>query len=64
MTQKLNRNYVSDIDLFLAKFDATHPPVGAHQEYIAKHARIAALRDTKTCPPSEPSTPDEAPEST
>lgn len=39
-------NYVSEIDRFLAEFDAAEPVKSAsQQEEIAKHALIARLRD-------------------
>jgi len=46
MSNSLKRKYVSDIGKFLADFDASHPnKSAAQQEEIAKHARIARLRD-------------------
>lgn len=43
---KLHQNYVSDIDRFLQEFDANHPDRSpAQQAEIAKHQRIARLRD-------------------
>lgn len=46
MFNPLKRSFVSDIGSFLAKFDQSHPKKSLSQEKeIAKHARIAGLRD-------------------
>ena len=42
----LKRAYVSEIDDFLTQFDQSHPEKSqSQQKEIAKHARIAQLRD-------------------
>lgn len=56
MFNPLKRSFVSDIGSFLAKFDQSHPKKSVSQEKeIAKHARIADLRDgvLSTGPSSE-----------
>ncbi|MEE9452305.1 MAG: CBU_0585 family protein [Gammaproteobacteria bacterium] len=46
MTQKKS-NYISEIDQFLVEFGQTHPPSDPQRKEIAKHKRIADLRDRK-----------------
>ncbi len=46
MFNSLKRSFVSEIGDFLAKFDQSHPEKSiSQQQEIAKHARIAGLRD-------------------
>lgn len=46
MLSPLKRQFVSEIDNFLTQFDQSHPEKSQSQEKeIAKHARIAQLRD-------------------
>lgn len=46
MFSLLKRQYVSDIGQFLNEFDCSHPEKSsAQQKEIAKHERIARLRD-------------------
>ena len=43
---KCNKNFVSEIDQFLAEFDKRHPQQSPSQQYeIKKYERIARLRD-------------------
>jgi hypothetical protein len=48
----INKAYVSPYDQFLFEFDSTHAKTESQQKEIAKHARIARLRDNKQ-PPGE-----------
>jgi len=43
--KKQLKNYVSEIDLFLAEFDAKQPLSPSQREEIALHAKIARQRD-------------------
>lgn len=44
--KKLEKNYVSEIDRFLAEFDAAHPELSPSQQAeVALHQKIAQLRD-------------------
>ncbi len=46
MLSPLKRNYVSEIDDLLTQFDQSHSEKSiSQQKEIAKHARIAQLRD-------------------
>ncbi len=46
MIKRLEKNYVADIDKLLVEFDKEHPEKSASQQAeIAKHRRIAELRD-------------------
>ncbi len=46
MLSPLKRSFVSEIGDFLANFDQSHPEKSVSQaKEIAKHARIAGLRD-------------------
>lgn len=46
MLSPLKRQFVSEIDDFLTQFDLSHPEKSlSQQKEIAKHARIAQLRD-------------------
>jgi hypothetical protein len=46
MLSSFKRQYLSDIDKFLTKFDADHPEKSvSQQKEIAKHAKIARWRD-------------------
>lgn len=46
MISPLKRQFVSEIDDFLTEFDQSHPEKSlSQQKEIAKHARIAQLRD-------------------
>ncbi|MES2204835.1 MAG: CBU_0585 family protein [Pseudomonadota bacterium] len=46
MLNPLKRQFVSEIDDFLIQFDQSHPEKSQSQKKeIAKHARIAQLRD-------------------
>ena len=46
MLNPLKKAYVSEIDNFLTQFDQSHPEKSpSQQKEIAKHARIAQLRD-------------------
>ncbi len=50
---KLKRNFVSEIDDFLAAFDRSHPQKSASQQQeIAQYQALMAKRDIKTNPPS------------
>ena len=44
--RKKMRTYVSEIDKFLAEFDATHPKSASQLAEIKKYQRIYSLRDT------------------
>ena len=44
----INKAYISPYDLFLKEFDKTHKPSVAQKKEIAKHKRIATLRDNPT----------------
>ncbi len=44
-THDINKAYISPYDCFLNKFDRTHKLSAAQIKEIAKHQRIAALRD-------------------
>ncbi len=47
MLNPLKREFVSEIDDFLTQFDQSHPEKSqSQQKEIAKHARIAQLRDS------------------
>ena len=51
MKRKVIKNYQSDLDKFLHKFDKENPePSNSQREEIAKHKRIAALRDKAISP--------------
>lgn len=41
----INKAYVSPYDYFLFSFDAKHKPSASQLAEIAKHRRIATLRD-------------------
>ncbi|TAL63991.1 MAG: hypothetical protein EPN84_04220 [Legionella sp.] len=43
----INKAYVSPIDKFLYQYDATHPKTESQLKEIAKHERIAIMRDDK-----------------
>ena len=47
-TRDINKAYISPYDLFLNEFDKTHKPSLAQKKEIAKHQRIAHLRDNPT----------------
>ncbi|EDP46873.1 CBU_0585 family protein [Rickettsiella grylli] len=52
-TLHLNRDFVSDSDQFLAKFDKHHPDKSASQiEEIEYYQRLMAQRDIKTQTPA------------
>lgn len=54
MINPLKRQHVSEIDDFLIQFDQSNPEKSlSQQKEIAKHARIAQLRDHVL--PTEPS---------
>lgn len=42
---KINKDYVSDIDKFLTEFDGQHEKSESQKEEIKKHEHIAKLRD-------------------
>lgn len=44
-TIDIDKFYVSPIDKFLYKYDATHEKSASQVKEIEKHARIALLRD-------------------
>jgi hypothetical protein len=46
--QKINKHYVSHIDIKLAEFDAINPKSASQQAEIKKYQRIGRLRDKKT----------------
>ena len=47
MLNPLKRQFVSEIDEFLTQFDQSHPEKSqSQQKEMAKHARIAQLRDS------------------
>lgn len=55
MSNKILKNYVSEVDLFLQKFDRTHPvPSASQQKEIDKYKQIYFLRDVEDRP-SDPS---------
>ena len=43
----INKAYVSPYDEFLYEFDAEHPKSESQLKEIAKHQRIARMRDDK-----------------
>ncbi|WP_133130957.1 CBU_0585 family protein [Legionella yabuuchiae] len=43
--QDIDKSYVSPIDKFLYKYDATHEKTQSQLKEIKKHERIANLRD-------------------
>lgn len=43
--QKIDKNFVSDIDKRLVKFDKTHPKSASQLAEITKYKRIYELRD-------------------
>ncbi len=43
---KVIKDFVSDIDVKLAEYDAKTPKTASQQEEIDKYARIDTLRDT------------------
>lgn len=43
--QDIDKSYVSPIDKFLFRFDATHEKSASQIKEIKKHERIAKLRD-------------------
>lgn len=45
MSGDIDKAYVSPIDRFLYEFDRTHEKSPSQLKEIAKHRRIAALRD-------------------
>ena len=50
---KLKRNFVSEIDNFLAAFDRSNPTKSASQQQeIKQYQALMAKRDIKTNPPS------------
>ncbi len=42
---KIDKNFVSEIDQFLAEFDATHPKSASQLAEIKKYEKIYQLRD-------------------
>lgn len=57
---KILRNYVSPIDLFLNKFDQEHPELSASQRLeIAKFQRIYRLRDDANRPDEKNKLPED-----
>lgn len=46
--QKINKHYVSDIDIKLAEFDTIHPPSASQRAEINKYRRVSRLRDKKS----------------
>ena len=53
MLSPLKRQFVSEIDDFLTQFDQSHSEKSlSQQKEIAKHARIAQLRDSAA--PAQP----------
>ncbi len=45
--QKIDKHYVSNIDIKLAEFDAINPKSASQQAEIKKYQRIVRLRDKK-----------------
>jgi len=45
MSNKINKHYVSEIDKFLADFDARRPSSASQKVEIEKHQRLFELRD-------------------
>lgn len=46
MRKKLQRNFVSELDIFLAQFDKNNEQLSESQlQEIRKHQRLAKLRD-------------------
>ena len=45
MSQDIDKKYISPIDEFLRAFDKTHNKSLSQKKEIAKHERIANLRD-------------------
>lgn len=55
---KIKKNFVSQFDRFLQKWDEIHPEKSdAQKEEIEKHQRIFALRDHAVEAEVEPKTP-------
>jgi hypothetical protein len=46
----IDKNYVSHIDEFLAKFDQEHPLTASQKKEINTYRRINALRDGEQAP--------------
>ena len=44
---EIDKSFVSEYDVFLRQFDATHEKTASQQKEINKHERIAKLRDGK-----------------
>ena len=51
MIKKLDKNYVSPIDLKLAEFDRNHGPSASQRTEIEKYERIAQLRSGSSSQP-------------
>ncbi|MBA4697068.1 MAG: hypothetical protein H2069_06760 [Legionella sp.] len=49
MHDDINKAYVSPYDQFLFGFDASHEKTASQLKEIAKHKRIAYLRDNPEC---------------
>jgi hypothetical protein len=43
----LEKNYVSKIDRFIQELEQNNPPSSSQQREMAKHERLARLRDEK-----------------
>lgn len=50
---KIDKSYVSPYDKFLFEFDMTHEKSASQQKEIAKHKKIANLRDNVQAQASE-----------
>jgi hypothetical protein len=46
--RKINKHYVSNIDIKLKEFDEINPKSASQQAEITKYKRIRRLRDKKT----------------
>lgn len=46
--RKINKHYVSNIDIKLGEFDEINPKSASQQAEITKYKRIRRLRDKKT----------------
>ena len=45
MTTRIDKNFVSDIDLFAAEFDRTHALSASQKAEVTKYQRVYELRD-------------------
>lgn len=53
MANKINKNYVSEIDQYLEEFDRTHPPSASQLAESNKYKIVSEKRDNPDSPQDE-----------